>query len=651
MPKLSWFFALSFGTLAACSGTDPAYKLDSFSSCDELESTIKSQAIEEIRWANAWGGLGGLSFATSTDFAMVESSAGEAMDDGGGSARGYSTTNNQVSGVDELDIVETDGEYIYAVAGDHLVVSDVWPPEEASIASKLEIEGAPKGLFLMRNGTLAVLSQMGWGEEGNPESGRQVPGGQDGLVKVTVIDATQPNALQVIRETYSRGVLFDARVKEQRLFTVSYMGLRIDAMQGADGKAEEIRAVRDSVLDDWMPLRHDNVRVSTSQGWESGEEPICACSDVYGSKRGSGDYFVSVQSLDLGDPLSSFQGASVLSSLDHIYASSDSIYVVSSEHSDGPWSSYDDSIDTIIHRFTISGESGIPSYQSSGKIPGYTLNQFALDQKDDVLRVATTRSSWRGGNGVTNLYVLEDDGEEMGIIGRVEDLAEGEQIFAVRYVGDTAYVVTFLQVDPLYTIDLSDPTNPRVRGELKIPGFSNYLHPLSDGNLLGIGLDMDENGWESFGVQISRFDVSDLDNPELADKVTLENTGWSEAQSEHHAFNFYEPTASLSVPAYSYASGESELFVLRAGVGEELAVLGSVGQSVIHGTSGDEYCTDFKRSVVIEGDAEKDEVDTVFGLSNAGFFAAPVEAPEDIIVALEYPGIDPCSGRYSSYYW
>ena len=128
---------LSVGLLAACSGTDPAFNLSQFSSCDDLEDTIKSQAIEEIRWANAWGGLGGLSFATSSDFAVMESAAGYAMDDSSGSERGYSTTNNQVSGVDELDIMETDGEYIYAVAGDHLVVSDVWPPEEASVVAKL----------------------------------------------------------------------------------------------------------------------------------------------------------------------------------------------------------------------------------------------------------------------------------------------------------------------------------------------------------------------------------------------------------------------------------------------------------------------------------------------------------------------------------
>lgn len=639
-------FYLSAGILSACSGTDPAYHLEAFTSCDDLVSTIQSQAVEEIRWANAWGGLN-LSFATAESFGAMESSVAMAEDGGSSNgSRGHSTTNNQVSGVDELDMMETDGQYIYAIAGDHLVITDVWPPEEASVVSKIAVEGRAKGLFLLEDGTIALLSQLGWGEAGQPQSGRDIEGAPDGLVKVAILDAADAAAPVLLRETYTRGVLFDARVKEERLFTVSYVGLRLEAMGEAYGKSDKIRTVKDSVLEDWMPLRHDNFRNGAAGEWDGNDEAFCACEDVYGSKRGSGDYFVSVQSLDLGDPMSAFKGSSVLSSLDHIYASRDSIYVVASEDSEGPWSSYDDSVDSIIHRFKISGETGVPNYQSSGKVPGYTLNQFALDQKDDILRVATTRSSFKGGNGVTNLYVLEDDGDELDIIGSVEDLAEGEQIYAVRYVEDTAYVVTFLQVDPLYTIDLSDPTAPLVRGELKIPGFSNYLHPLEDGSLLGIGMDMDSNGWASLGVQISRFDVSDLDNPIQADKLTLPNTGWSEAQTEHHAFNFYAPTRSLSVPVYSYDSNESELFVIRAGVGETLEVIGSIGQSAINGANSDTYCTDFRRSVVIEGDESLGEVNTVFGLSNAGLVAAPVDFPEEILSSVQYVGVNACAGAY-----
>jgi uncharacterized secreted protein with C-terminal beta-propeller domain len=364
---------------------------------------------------------------------------------------------------------------------------------------------------------------------------------------------------------------------------------------------------------------------------------------------------VSVQSLDVSSHTSAFEGSAVLSSMDHIYASEDSIYVVSQEQEKGPWSSYDDSVDTVIHRFKVDEKSGVPAYQSSGKVPGYTLNQFSLDQSGETLRVATTKASWAGGNGESNLYILEDDGDELDRIGSVEGLAAGEQIYAVRYVEDTAFIVTFEQTDPLFTLDLTDPTAPEVRGELHITGFSNYLHPLSDGSLLGIGLDLDENGWESKGVQISRFDVSDLDNPTLADRLTLEGTGWSEAQNDHHAFTYYAPTSSLSVPASDQSGGDSSMFVIQAGPDVALDLIGTLSQaSILDASQGEDwnyrYCTEFRRSVVIEGDADSGVEDTVFALSNAGIVAAPVGDPGSITASVKYNGVDVCAGE-NYYYW
>lgn len=641
--------ALSMG----CQGRDPSFDLKAFSSCEQLVNTIQDQAITEIRWDNAWGGFT-TGFMSSAEFAVAQNDA-MGQESSRASGGGYSTTNNQVEGVDELDIMETDGEFIYAVAGDHLMVSKVWPPEEAAVAGQLKIEGTPKGLFLLEDKTIVLLSQLGWGEGGFPVSGEEVGGGQDGLVKVAILDVEDPESPVVLRETYTRGILFDARMKADRLFTVSYVGLRMPAFNDNEGKSEKVRAVKDSVLEDWMPLRYDNVRDDSGSDWASIEEDFCACENVYGSKRGTGDYFVSVQSLDVSSHTSAFEGSAVLSSMDHIYASQDSIYVVSQEQQEGPWSSYDDSVDTVVHRFKVDEKSGVPNYQSSGKVPGYTLNQFSLDQSGDTLRVATTKSAWQGGNGESNLYILEDDGDEMDLIGSVEGLAAGEQIYAVRYVDDTAYVVTFEQTDPLFTIDLVDPTAPEVRGELHITGFSNYLHPLEDGSLLGIGLDLDEDGWNSNGVQISRFDVSDLDNPVLADRLTLESTGWSEAQDDHHAFNYYGPTESLSVPAYDQSSEASAMYVIQAGPEVELGLIGTLSQDGLIDEAQMEdwsyrYCTEFKRSVVIEGDEGAGIADTVYALSNAGIVAAPVDAPESVTASVQYTGIDVCGGENYYYY-
>ena len=639
---------------AACSPTDPSFDLKPFSSCEALEASIKDQAMTEIRWDHAWGGFQGGFAAKDVGFAMSEESVSSSDSGGGARSAGHSSTNVQVEGVDELDLMETDGEYIFAIAADHLVASKVWPPEEAAVASKLKVEGVPKGIFLLASDQVILVSQIRWGEDGYPLSGQSVQGVDDGMIKVTILDVTDPSEMSVLRETYSRGILYDARMKEDRLFTVAYLGLGIPALASVDGKRDKLNAVRKSVLSDWMPLRYDSLRAGPETDWSVTDGPLCDCENVYGSKRNSGDYLVSVQSLDVSDPMGEFVGSAVLGWVDHIYASQDSIYVVSSEHAEGPWSSYDDSVDTIVHRFKVDEASGVPAYQSSGKVPGYTLNQFSLDQKGDTLRIATTKSVFAGGNGESNLYVLEDDGDEMDIIGAVEGLAAGEQIYAVRYVDDVAYVVTYRQTDPLFTIDLADPTAPKVRGELHITGFSNYLHPLADGSLLGIGLDMDEQGFESFGVQVSHFDVSDLDDPKLSNRITLENTSWSEAQDDHHAFNFYAPTESLSIPAHSWESDQSLMYVISAGVDVELGIKGTLSREGLLASGWESdgrtpYCTDFQRSVVIEGDESQGGQDTIYGLSNAGIVAASVSDLSSLTVELPYDGIDPCAVTWGSY--
>ena len=166
------------------------------------------------------------------------------------------------------------------------------------------------------------------------------------------------------------------------------------------------------------------------------------------------------------------------------------------------------------------------SVVASGTVPGHLLNQWAMDEKDGYLRVATTTTAnWRNHIG-NNIYVLDG---EMEIIGRLEGLEEGERIYAVRFMGEKAYIVTYRETDPLFVVDLSDPKNPRVEGILKIPGYSTYLHPLGDGKMVGIGKDDDRK------VKISLFDVSDPENPKELDVYHID-AWWSEAIRNHHAF-------------------------------------------------------------------------------------------------------------------
>jgi uncharacterized secreted protein with C-terminal beta-propeller domain len=183
---------------------------------------------------------------------------------------------------------------------------------------------------------------------------------------------------------------------------------------------------------------------------------------------------------------------------------------------------------TNIARFTVDGTS--ISYSGGGMVQGSLLNQFSMDEFDGNLRVATTE--WNR-ESVNSVYILD---RNMNQIGSVENLAPGERIFSVRFMGEMGYVVTFRQVDPLFVLDLSDPENPKVTGELKVPGFSNYLHPISQDVLLGIGQDVDENTGRQQGIKLSLFDVSDSGKPREIGNLILGDSGsYAEVLHNHKA--------------------------------------------------------------------------------------------------------------------
>jgi uncharacterized secreted protein with C-terminal beta-propeller domain len=233
---------------------------------------------------------------------------------------------------------------------------------------------------------------------------------------------------------------------------------------------------------------------------------------------------------------------------------------------------------TNIHAFDVT-EAGRSTYVGSGRIDGIVLNQFALDEQDGLLRVAATTTPFRAwdpatGGGIdqpppspeSHVYVLEEQDRELATVGHLGGIAPNEQIFAARFLPDEAFLVTFEQIDPLFTIDLSDPREPKLIGELEVPGFSTYLHPIADDRILAIGVGGDENG-ANWNTQISLFDVTDRASPALVDaeELTADGQGWSEALYEHKAFQYFEPKKLLAVPISSYT------FIGNPETGEQLA--------------------------------------------------------------------------------
>jgi uncharacterized secreted protein with C-terminal beta-propeller domain len=204
---------------------------------------------------------------------------------------------------------------------------------------------------------------------------------------------------------------------------------------------------------------------------------------------------------------------------------------------------------TIIHKFSL--KQGEATHVADGEVVGHPLNQFSMDEYGGNFRITTTVDGWTGKGSIqfNNLYVLNGG---MKTIGRLEQIAPEERIYSTRFIGDRAYMVTFRRIDPLFVIDLSSPENPKVLGQLKIPGYSDYLHPYDQNHIIGIGKETTSTDWGGVsirGVKLALFDVSDVANPKLVDKYEIGTSGTdSEALQDHRAFLFDKEKNLLVIP-------------------------------------------------------------------------------------------------------
>ena len=324
----------------------------------------------------------------------------------------------------------------------------------------------------------------------------------------------------------------------------------------ADEAREAVQAiVSRRTADDWLPRYRSAVYGADGEETVSGGL-IVACDDVYRPATPFGQDLLVVLSVDLADPTAAIGSQAVIGGAETVYASSDALYVAASKARYWYYDSLeaDEREQTAIHKFSLEG--GVAAYRASGDVPGRLLNQFSLDEFEANLRVATTTGwGWESPQESHVLVLGESDGR-LAETGRLDGLGAGEDLYAVRFLGPRGFVVTFRQVDPLFTLDLSDPANPRQVGELEIPGFSTYLHPMDDDHLLAIGeARSGEVGGEWFeeewGVKLAIFDVSDLANPREVRKTVIGGAS-SEAQYDHRAFTYYAAQGVLAVPVSSW---------------------------------------------------------------------------------------------------
>jgi len=471
-----------------------------------------------------------------------------AEDGAGGRAElpDFSGTNVQEVGVDEPDIVKTDGRRVFTVTDRTLRVIDV---ASGTVTGTLALDGYGHTLLLRGDRLLTIAAKgTGMGPMPRPVAPDFTPVADATIV--TELDVA--NAPKVLRTMEVPGRFVDARQNG------GVARLVIDSVPQPveDPEAAGVRAFLGRTV------------LKSNLSGRTFRRDLAPCKAVARPRQFSGLNVLAILTVDLDRGMYSLDRDGVMAGAQVVYGSDRSLYVASHRYVRAleTGGAVPEGMQTEIHRFDISDPKRT-IYRASGAVPGFILNHYALSEHEGKLRVATTEEpSWRAADSHSSVTVLEQRGHRLVRIGSVSGLGKDEQIYAVRFMGDQGYVVTFRQIDPLYTLDLRDPTAPKVVGELKIPGYSAYLHPVGEGRLLGVGR-------EGPTVQASLFDVSNPAAPQRL-AVLAFGPGATPVEHEPHAFLYWPKTNLAVIPLAMY--GEQP-FTGAAGVKVGAGTLGVLG--------------------------------------------------------------------------
>jgi len=429
------------------------------------------------------------------------------------SAPDYSATNIQVAGVDEADTVKTDGEYIYLVSENRVIIVKAYPPEQAQVLSKIELEGMAMGIFI--NGDRLVVFEGGMPYYDTP---------------------------RVLEDAYIPYISPETSIK---VYDISDReNPRLQRELSAVGNYVSSRMIGDYVyvvINE--PVYEEDGELNLPRIYLGGNETEIPATDIYYSDVSDYYYmYTTIMAINTqNDDQEPTRETILLGASSNLYVSLNNIYLTFPV-----WGTdVGDFQKSSIHRIHIEGDE--IEYIASGEVPGMVLNQFSMDEYEGYFRVATTTHE---GTPRNHIYILD---MALNITGSLEDLAPGERIYSARFMGERGYLVTFEKIDPLFVIDLKDPRNPKVLGELKITGYSDYLHPYDENHVIGIGKETVEAEEGDFawyqGVKISLFDVSDVSNPVEISKYEIGHRGTESPVSwDHKAFLFDKSRNLMVIP-------------------------------------------------------------------------------------------------------
>jgi len=589
-------------------------------SCGEVLDGFRSFAPDVL----ATDGFVAVGAPVTEDSAVATEATAEAARGAASTAfDGTSETNTQEEGIDEPDVVETDGEHVYVVDQEDLVVLDA---ATAQVVSRTRLGTYGAQLLLQGDRLLVLSGGMSYGMpvpvEGDAATGVAVdpvpvpdrepepapepepepvpvpapepepepaptpepepepeqvpepvpvpeplplpvepPSFQPGAV-LQLLDVSDPAAPAVVQTTELEGSVVTARVVGgvARVVLTTWPDVQpmledVSIRGGAEiGRAAVAESVAGSTIGDWLPAFRTTTAADDEPTSDEGE--LVACEDVLMPAVNAGISQTSILRVDFADGFDPADTTTVVAEAGAVYASAERLYLAATR-----WAPPTDdpagagSVSTAVHAFDLTGD-GAAAHLGAGEVPGHVLNQYALSEHEGHLRIATTEAADADEPSRSAVRVLRVGDDGLREVGAVTGLGLTETIQSVRFMGPVGYVVTFRQTDPLYVVDLADPTTPRAVGELKIPGFSSYLHPVGEGRLVGIGRDADDSGRDR-GLLVSLFDVRDPTRPTQLQTWTRPNA-WSQGSTDPKAFLWWGPTSSVVVPYESFGDGFAE---------------------------------------------------------------------------------------------
>jgi inhibitor of cysteine peptidase len=597
----------------------------------------------------------------------------------------HSTTNVQVTGVDEPDFVKNDGRYIYVISGDSLTIVDAYPAPAAAIISKTTIDDTPKDIFV--SGDRLVLFTTGSSSGGDgPVYASQMKampyyGGYNPTTHAVFYDISDRKNPKVTKDFGIDGDYIDARLIGSNLYLVTRE--QVYSYQSEDFTVPAIRENGKIIASPEVycfpnPERQytfttvSSYDVNSGNGKDAktylvGSGNIMYVSEdamyisyqkyhnIYRTMRGGAEPAIAIDDRAVSSGSGAASGISPPVLFEDFNRMSETekqrvLAELKSAEAEKVAKKEIDQTTTAIHKIGI--DDGAITYLAGGEVSGILKNQFAMDEYNNNLRVATTSSVYtnQGQYEYNNVFVLDS---AMKTIGSITHIAEQEKIYSTRFMGDRLYMVTFKRIDPFFVIDLSNPTAPKILGKLKIPGYSDYLHPYDKNLVIGLGKETGTNDWggvSAQGLKLALFDVSDVEHPRQVGKVEIGDAGSdSAALSDHKAFLFDKQKNLLVIPARVVKQGTSGVEKV-AGSDQPQVWYGAyvfgvdpstgfvLRGTVEHGTGGSGYYyygsskNEVKRSLWIG--------DTLYTLSTAKILANPLDQINKTVATVVLDGKD-----------